>query len=84
MMFYDIEIEIGFLNYFNMVMGYRVIWNGRSVVYCFDIEYFFDCLDENVVYLVRGVDVLIYDVMYIDDEYYSFKFFKVGWGYLIW
>lgn len=84
MMFYNIEIEMGFLNYFNKVIGYRVIWNGRSVVYCFDIEYFFEGLDENVVYLVRGVDVLIYDVMYIDDEYYNFKFFKVGWGYFIW
>merc|ERR1712117_843831 len=59
-------------------------WNGRSAVYCSDTERFSDRLDENVVHLARGADVLIYDAMYTDDEYHSSKSSKVGWGHSTW
>ena len=41
-------------------------------------------MDENVVYLARGADILIYDAMYTDDEYYNPKSSKVGWGHSTW
>ena len=84
MMLHDIEIETGSLNHPNTAMGYRVTWNGRSAVYCSDTEHFSDRLDENVVHLARGADVLIYDAMYTDDEYHSSKSSKVGWGHSTW
>ncbi|MCL2923388.1 MAG: MBL fold metallo-hydrolase [Trichodesmium sp. MAG_R04] len=84
MMLHDIEIETGSLNHPNTAMGYRVTWNGRSVVYCSDTEHFSDHLDENVVYLARGADILIYDAMYTDDEYNNPKSPKVGWGHSTW
>lgn len=84
MMLHDIEIETGSLNHPNTAMGYRVTWNGRSAVYCSDTEHFSDRLDENVVHLARGADVLIYDAMYTDDEYHSSKSPKVGWGHSTW
>lgn len=84
MMLHDIEIETGSLNHPNTAMGYRVTWNGRSAVYCSDTEHFSDRLDENVVHLARGADVLIYDAMYTDDEYLSSKSPKVGWGHSTW
>ena len=84
MMLHDIEIETGSLNHPNTAMGYRVTWNGRSVVYCSDTEHFSDHLDENVVYLARGADILIYDAMYTDDEYNNPKSLKVGWGHSTW
>ncbi|MCL2932166.1 MAG: MBL fold metallo-hydrolase [Trichodesmium sp. MAG_R03] len=84
MMLHGIEIETGSLNHPNTAMGYRVTWNGRSVVYCSDTEHFSDHLDENVVYLARGADILIYDAMYTDDEYYNPKSPKVGWGHSTW
>ena len=84
MMLHDIEIESGSLNHPNTAMGYRVTWNGRSAVYCSDTEHFSDRLDENVVHLARGADVLIYDAMYTDDEYHSSKSPKVGWGHSTW
>lgn len=43
-----------------------------------------DRLDEHVVHLARGADVLIYDAMYTDDEYHSSKSPKVGWGHSTW
>lgn len=84
MMLDDIEIETGSLNHPNTAMGYRVTWNGRSVVYCSDTEHFPDRLDESVVYLARNADVLIYDAMYTDDEYHNPKSSKVGWGHSTW
>jgi ribonuclease BN (tRNA processing enzyme) len=49
-----------------------------------DTEHFPDRLDENVLFLARDADVLIYDATYTDDEYYSEKSSKVGWGHSTW
>ncbi|NEO57127.1 MAG: MBL fold metallo-hydrolase [Okeania sp. SIO3B5] len=84
MMLGDIEIETGSLNHPNTAMGYRVTWNGRTVVYCSDTEHFPDRLDESVVGLARNADVLIYDAMYTDDEYHNPYSSKVGWGHSTW
>ncbi|NEQ73259.1 MAG: MBL fold metallo-hydrolase [Okeania sp. SIO2C9] len=84
MMLGDIEIETGSLNHPNTAMGYRVTWNGRTVVYCSDTEHFPDRLDESVVSLARNADVLIYDAMYTDDEYHNPNSSKVGWGHSTW
>lgn len=80
----DIEIETGSLNHPNTAIGYRVTWDGRSLVYCSDTEHFPDGLDENVLNLARDADVLIYDAMYTDEEYHNPKSPKVGWGHSTW
>ncbi|EAW38687.1 MBL fold metallo-hydrolase [Lyngbya sp. PCC 8106] len=84
MMLDDIKIETGQLNHPNTAMGYRITWNGRSVVYCSDTEHLPDGLDENVLNLSQDADVLIYDAMYTDEEYHSPKSPKVGWGHSTW
>lgn len=84
MMLDDIEIRTGSLNHPNTAMGYRVTWQGRSVVYCSDTEHFPDRLDENVYNLALDADVLIYDAMYTDEEYHNPKSPKVGWGHSTW
>ena len=84
MMLHGIEIETGSLNHPNTAMGYRVTWNGKTVVYCSDTEHFPDRLDESVVHLARNADVFIYDAMYTDDEYHHPKSSKVGWGHSTW
>jgi phosphoribosyl 1,2-cyclic phosphodiesterase len=65
-------------------MGYRVSWQGYTVVYCTDTEHFPDRLDENVLHLAREADILIYDAMYTDEEYHNPKSPKVGWGHSTW
>lgn len=80
----DITIETGPLNHPNGAMGYRVTWQGHSVFYCTDTEHFPDAFDENVLYLARDAEVLIYDAMYTDEEYHNPKMPKVGWGHSTW
>ncbi|GAB4360606.1 MAG: MBL fold metallo-hydrolase [Cyanophyceae cyanobacterium] len=80
----DIHIETGQLNHPNGAMGYRVTWNGKTIVYATDTEHLPDRLDEQVVNLARGADVLIYDAMYTDEEYHSPQSSKVGWGHSTW
>ena len=84
MMLDDIKIETGQLNHPNTAMGYRITWNGRSAVYCSDTEHLPDGIDENVLNLAQDADILIYDAMYTDDEYYNPKSPKVGWGHSTW
>jgi len=80
----DITIETGSLNHPNTAIGYRVTWQGRTVVYASDTEHFPDRLDENLLHLARNADLLIYDACYTDDEYYDVKAPKVGWGHSTW
>jgi phosphoribosyl 1,2-cyclic phosphodiesterase len=80
----DVTIQTGSLNHPNTAIGYRVTWNGRSVVYCSDTEHFPDGLDQNVLNLAHDADVLIYDAMYTDEEYHSPTSPKVGWGHSTW
>ncbi|MBF2067458.1 MAG: MBL fold metallo-hydrolase [Calothrix sp. C42_A2020_038] len=80
----DITIETAFLNHPGEAVGYRVNWCGGSAAYVTDTEHFADHLDENVLWLARNTDVLIYDSTYTDEEYHSPKSPKVGWGHSTW
>ncbi|MEC4894369.1 MAG: MBL fold metallo-hydrolase [Oscillatoria sp. PMC 1051.18] len=80
----EITIETRPLNHPNGAMGYRVSWQGHSIVYCTDTEHFPDRLDENVLQLARDADLFIYDAMYTDEEYHNPKSPKVGWGHSTW
>ncbi|MBD2120783.1 MBL fold metallo-hydrolase [Trichocoleus sp. FACHB-262] len=80
----DITIETGSLNHPNTAMGYRVTWQGRTVVYATDTEHFPDHLDESLLHLARDADLLIYDACYTDQEYHDAKTPKVGWGHSTW
>ena len=75
-----VTVEMGSLNHPNTALGYRVSFNGRSAVYATDTEHYADHLDENLLYLCRDADVLIYDACYTDEEYHDELFSKRGWG----
>jgi phosphoribosyl 1,2-cyclic phosphodiesterase len=79
-----ITIETGPLNHPNTALGYRVTWQGKTVVYATDTEHYPDRIDENLVYLCRDADVLIYDACYTDEEYYDVVTPKIGWGHSTW
>jgi phosphoribosyl 1,2-cyclic phosphodiesterase len=80
----DITIESALLNHPGEATGYRVNWRGCSVAYITDTEHFPDRLDENVLWLAREADVMIYDSTYTDEEYHSPTSSKVGWGHSTW
>ncbi len=68
------------LNHPNGACGYRVEFQGKVIAICTDTEHFEGRLDENVLSLADGADLLIYDSAYTDEEYPSFK----GWGHSTW
>ncbi|MGF1493705.1 MAG: MBL fold metallo-hydrolase [Microcoleaceae cyanobacterium] len=80
----DILIETAPLNHPGVALGYRVNWQGHSVVYCSDTEHFPGRFDENVLRLAQDADVLIYDATYTNEEYYDEKSPKYGWGHSTW
>lgn len=80
----DITIETAHLNHPGEALGYRVNWRGGAAVYITDTEHFPDRLDENILWLSRNADILIYDSTYTDEEYYSVKSPKTGWGHSTW
>ncbi|MBD0263918.1 MAG: MBL fold metallo-hydrolase [Tolypothrix sp. T3-bin4] len=80
----DIIVETAPLNHPGEAVGYRVNWRDGAAVYITDTEHFPDRLDENVMWLARNADILIYDSTYTDDEYHSPKSPKIGWGHSTW
>ena len=80
----DITVETAPLNHPGEAVGYRVNWRDGAAVYITDTEHFPDRLDENVMWLARNADILIYDSTYTDDEYHSPKSPKIGWGHSTW
>ncbi|MBF2050028.1 MAG: MBL fold metallo-hydrolase [Leptolyngbya sp. IPPAS B-1204] len=93
--FYDLEmgetvrvgevlVENALLNHPGEAVGYRVNWRGHALAYITDTEHYPDCLDENVLWLARHADVLIYDATYTDEEYHCEQSSKVGWGHSTW
>ncbi|MEM9214530.1 MAG: MBL fold metallo-hydrolase [Cyanobacteria bacterium P01_F01_bin.150] len=79
-----VRVENSLLNHPGEAIGYRVCWNGHAAAYVSDTEHFTDRLDENVIRLSQDADVLIYDATYTNEEYYSEKSSKVGWGHSTW
>jgi phosphoribosyl 1,2-cyclic phosphodiesterase len=80
----DLVIETAMLNHPGEAVGYRVNWRGHAAAYITDTEHYPDHLDDNVLWLCRNADVAIYDATYTDEEYYSEKSPKIGWGHSTW
>ena len=73
-------VKTGPLNHPNRATGYRIEFDGRSICYVTDTEHVDGQLDQNIVNLIAGADIFIYDCTYTDDEYPKFK----GWGHSTW
>jgi len=60
--------------------AYRLEAEGKAICYVTDTEHFPGKPDQNVLSLIRGADLVIYDSTYTDDEFTK----KVGWGHSTW
>ncbi|WP_225884045.1 MBL fold metallo-hydrolase [Prochlorothrix hollandica] len=58
-----IIVETCSLNRFDRAIGYRVSWNGSTLVYATDVSHG-PYSDPALLHLARGADVLIYDAAY--------------------
>ncbi len=80
----EVEIQNALLNHPGEAVGYRINWRGHSAAYISDTEHFPDRLDENVLWLAKDAEVMIYDATYTDAEYHHERTSKVGWGHSTW
>jgi phosphoribosyl 1,2-cyclic phosphodiesterase len=65
------------LNHPGNACGYRVDFAGSSIAIVTDHEHGNEAVDEAVADFVEGAHVMIYDAMYLDEDYPRF----IGWGH---
>ncbi len=75
-----ITIQTVRLNHPNGAVGYRVNYAERAVCYVTDHEHISGHPDPNLLELLQGADILIYDCMYTDAEFKSW----LGFGHSTW
>ncbi len=68
------------LNHPGGCIGYRVEWGGRAVAFVCDTEHEPGKLDAGVLGLIEGVDLVIYDCTYTEDEMPR----RRGYGHSTW
>jgi phosphoribosyl 1,2-cyclic phosphodiesterase len=68
------------LNHPNGASGYRIEYAGRVITYITDTEHVPGKPDKNVLGLMEGADLAIYDSTYTDEEFPT----RVGWGHSTW
>lgn len=68
------------LNHPNGATGYRVEYDGKAVCYITDTEHTPGVPDRNILGLIDGADIVIYDSTYTDEELPRFT----GWGHSTW
>ena len=76
-----IAVRTAVLNHPDGATGYRIEFNGKSICYVTDTEHVPGIPDKNVLGLIAGADIVIYDCMYTDEEYARSY---VGWGHSTW
>ncbi|HEU5175973.1 MAG TPA: MBL fold metallo-hydrolase [Burkholderiales bacterium] len=75
-----VAVRTATLNHPDGATGYRVEFGGRSLCYLTDTEHVPGAPDRNILGLIAGADLVIYDSMYTDAEYDTY----VGWGHSTW
>jgi len=76
----NVRVRTAPLNHPNGATGYRIEHGGRVVSYITDTEHLPGQPDQNVLHLIEGADLVIYDSTYTDEEFPA----KVGWGHSTW
>jgi phosphoribosyl 1,2-cyclic phosphodiesterase len=59
---------------------YRLDFAGKSLCYITDTEHVLGKPDQNVLGLIEGADLVIYDCTYTDEEFPE----KISWGHSTW
>lgn len=76
----DVKVKTTPLNHPNGATGYRIEHAGKSICYITDTEHVPGKPDQNILSLIQGTDLVIYDATYTEEEFPS----KVGWGHSTW
>lgn len=76
----DVRVRTAPLNHPNGATGYRIEHAGRAVCYITDTEHTPGQPDANILGLIEGADLVIYDSTYTEDEFPA----HAGWGHSTW
>ena len=74
------KVRTTLLHHPNDATGYRIEHEGRSMCFITDTEHVPRKMDENILELIEGADLVIYDCTYTEEEFQS----KIGWGHSTW
>jgi phosphoribosyl 1,2-cyclic phosphodiesterase len=75
-----VKVSTAPLNHPNDATGYRFDYNGKSMCLITDTEHIPGEPNENILKLIEGADLVIYDSTYTEKEFIT----KVGWGHSTW
>jgi len=76
----DVRVRTIPLNHPNNATAYRIEHGGRAICYVTDTEHVPGRIDERIVGLIEGADLVIYDCTYTEEEFPA----KIGWGHSTW
>jgi phosphoribosyl 1,2-cyclic phosphodiesterase len=75
-----VRIRTTALNHPDNATGYRIEYQGKSMCYITDTEHEVGRPNQNILALIEGADLVVYDSTYTDREFPS----KLGWGHSTW
>jgi len=75
-----VRVHTAPLNHPDGATGYRLEYAGKSMCYITDTEHVIGDPDQNVLRLIEGAEVVIYDSTYTDKEFTQ----RIGWGHSTW
>lgn len=75
-----LRIKTAPLNHPDGATAYRIEWGGRAACYVTDTEHRPAAPDENILRLIEGADLFIYDGMFCDKTFEPYR----GWGHSTW
>jgi len=65
------------------VLIYKIIYQGRSLVFATDTEGYAGG-NQRLIKFARGADLLIHDAEYVPEEYFGAGIIRQGWGHSTW
>jgi phosphoribosyl 1,2-cyclic phosphodiesterase len=77
---HDVRVKTAPLVHPNGATAYRIEAEGKALCYVTDTEHTPGKPDENILNLIKGADLVVYDCTYTDEEFPK----KVGWGHSTW
>ena len=75
-----VNVRTAPLNHPNGATAYRIEHEGRACVYVTDTEHVPGEPDQNILGIIEGADLVIYDSTYTEREWPE----KIGWGHSTW
>ena len=76
----DVHVKTAPLNHPNGTTAYRIEHDGKAIVYVTDTEHIPGKPDQNILNLIEGADLVIYDSTYTEEQFTG----KIGWGHSTW